>query len=224
MGHLKRGLTAVIALTVLVATGGTALAAPPPAAPTITSKPAAFVNTTTATFVWTYANTSATFLCARDGAKATACTSPMTYTGLAAGAHKFTVQAVVPGAKKGRVATVNWTIDLTAPNKPTVSQPTTPTTSQSASISFSSTSTGVTYKCSLDGAAFATCTSPRSLSSLASGLHTFAVKAVDAATNESAVQTVVWEIDRSAATPFITSEPPSTSTASVDFSLRQHRH
>ncbi len=218
MGHVRRGLTTLILLAIVVATGGTALAAPPPAAPTITSKPAAFVNTTTATFTWTHANTSATFACSLDGAKAKTCTSPTSYTGLAAGAHKFTVRAVVSGSKNGRLATVNWTIDLTAPNTPTLSQPTTPTTSQSASLSFGSSSTDVaSFQCSLDGATFATCTSPRALSSLAEGFHTFAVKAVDNAGNVSGTKSVLWKIDRSAATPVITSAPPTISTGSVSF-------
>jgi hypothetical protein len=56
-------------------------------------------------------------------------------------------------------------------------------TSTSAIFGFSSTEAGSTYQCSLDGAAYAACSSPQSYSGLASGTHTFGVQAVDAAGN-----------------------------------------
>jgi hypothetical protein len=101
-----------------------------------------------------------------------------------------------------------------------VSQPASPTKNTTASITFSSTSTDVaSYLCSLDGAATATCTSPKALSGLTHGFHTFAVQAVDAATNKSAAKTVSWAVDTQVEDPFITSGPPSTSTGAVSFTF-----
>jgi hypothetical protein len=54
---------------------------------------------------------------------------------------------------------------------------------QNASFTFGATEAGSTFECSLDGAPFASCFSPRSYSGLAPGAHTFEVRAVDAAGN-----------------------------------------
>jgi hypothetical protein len=59
-------------------------------------------------------------------------------------------------------------------------------TSTSASFSFSSSETNATFECSLDGAAFGSCTSPKSYSALPSGHHSFRVRATDAAGNTEA--------------------------------------
>lgn len=222
MKRTLRGASAVITLALVLGTGGTALAAPPniTPTPTITAKPAAFVNTTSATFTFTNTNPSATFTCSLDGARATACTTPRTYTGLAVGAHTFSVKAQAPGLKASRSATASWTVDLTAPATPTVTQPASPTKSTSASISFSSASSDVAaYWCSLDDAAFTSCTSPRSLSALAEGAHSFAVNAMDQAGNVSGTKTVSWIVDTSVVTPIISSGPTSPSANAVGFTF-----
>jgi hypothetical protein len=226
MRALGRGLAALGVLTVTiagtVAVGGVAQAAPPSAGPAITSGPAAgsFSNQTSATFTFTHANTSATFTCQLDGGAASACTSPKTYTGLKAGSHTFSVRAIISGQKPSKPTTRTWTVDLTAPNAPTVSQPTSPTKNTTASITFSSTSTDVlSYRCSLDGAAASTCTSPKALSSLADGYHTFTVWAVDRAGNQSTGKTVQWAVDTQVDPPFITSGPASVSTGNVSFTF-----
>src|SRR5205814_5176999 len=59
---------------------------------TIDTAPDSFTNSNTATFAF-HANEGATFTCQLDSEVAEACTSPVTYTGLAAGEHSFAVIA-----------------------------------------------------------------------------------------------------------------------------------
>ena len=56
-------------------------------------------------------------------------------------------------------------------------------TVDSASFGFSSSETGSTFECSLDGDDFASCSSPQSYTNLSDGSHIFQVKATDAAGN-----------------------------------------
>jgi hypothetical protein len=73
--------------------------------------------------------------------------------------------------------------DVTPPNTSIISAPPSGTTSTGASLAFTASEGDATFECSLDGAAWESCTSPWSYSSLAVELHTFAVRAIDAAGN-----------------------------------------
>src|SRR5207237_4493999 len=82
-----------------------------------------------------------------------------------------------------RNANSTWTIDTTAPTVTITAQPANPTNQTSASFSFSSSKTGSTFQCKLDGGTSTTCTSPASYTGLAAGSHTFTVTATDPAGN-----------------------------------------
>ncbi|MFN8150255.1 MAG: beta-propeller fold lactonase family protein [Solirubrobacterales bacterium] len=83
-----------------------------------------------------------------------------------------------------------WSLDITtdvAPPETTIdSGPSGTIATSTASFAFSSSETGSTFECSLDGGAFATCASPHALSGLADGSHTFAVRATDPTGNVDA--------------------------------------
>jgi hypothetical protein len=93
---------------------------------------------------------------------------------------------------------------------PTItSKPDSRTSATSATFTFSSGS-GVTYECSLDGASFSTCTSPKSYSGLAVGSHTFQVRAKRSTGEVSSPASYTWVIDRTPPpAPTITSKPAS---------------
>lgn len=119
----------------------------------------------------------------------------------------------------GVIAVVSGVYATTSTGAPTVpapaitSAPADPTSATSATFRFSSGPlTGLTYQCSLDGEAFATCSSPKSYSSLAVGSHTFRVRARRAG-DLSAETSHSWVIDRTAPpAPQITAKPASLST------------
>src|SRR5205807_487478 len=77
---------------------------------TITSGPAATTTSTAAGFAFS-ASEPATFACSLDGAGSTACTSPVGYSGLAVGAHSFSVRARdLAGNVDSTPATWSWSV------------------------------------------------------------------------------------------------------------------
>ncbi len=104
----------------------------------------------------------------------------VTLTGVADGAHSYTARATdAAGNTSSASAAATVTVDAAAPDTSIVSGPSGTVASGSASFAFSSDKPGSTFRCSLDGAAFAVCTSPRAYSGLAEGGHSFAVYAID---------------------------------------------
>ncbi len=85
-----------------------------------------------------------------------------------------TVNAVIP-------VTATFT-DTTPPDTTIVSGPSDPSSDATPTFTFFSTEPGSTFRCSLDGAPFAVCTSPRQVV-VGDGAHTFQVAATDAGGN-----------------------------------------
>jgi hypothetical protein len=82
---------------------------------TIDAGPSGTVGAASATFAFSATETGSTFGCTLDGGALTACTSPTTYSGLADGAHTFTVRATDPaGNTDPTPANRTWTVDLLA--------------------------------------------------------------------------------------------------------------
>ena len=82
-------------------------------------------------------------------------------------------------------SSVTYTEDSIPPETSITSGPAAGATinTDSASFGFSSNQPGSTFQCSLDSAAYASCSSPKSYSSLPDGAHSFAVRATDPAGN-----------------------------------------
>src|SRR5207302_6030523 len=112
--------------------------------------------------------------------------------GLAAGSHTCTVTAVDPAGNASTPASYTWTIDLTPLLVTITASPANPSNQTTASFSFSASTAGSTFSCTLDAAAATACTSPQSYTGLAAGSHPSSVTATDPAGNASAPASVAW--------------------------------
>jgi hypothetical protein len=153
----------------------------PPVAPSITSNPASPTNSTSASFSFT-GEAGATFECDLDGGGFAACTSAKAYSGLSEASHTFRVRQTDAAGNLGPNAGFAWTVDTSPPDSTIDTAPPDPSTPD-VSFDFSSSEGGSTFECDLDGTGFSACSSPASYTGLASGSHTFSVRATDGAGN-----------------------------------------
>ncbi len=166
---------------------------------TITANPPATTTSTSAAFEFT-SSEAATFACSLDGAAFSNCATPQNYTGLTVGPHIFQVRAIdAAGNFDTTPASHSWTIntlDVTPPETAITLKPLALTANTTASFNFTSTETGSTFACSLDGGAFTACASPQAYNALANGSHTFQVRATDGAGNtDQTPASYIWTID-----------------------------
>jgi len=202
---------------------------------TISSAPSATTTATSATFSFVSNESGSTFACKIDSGRWSRCKSPRAYTGLAVKAHQFAVRAKdAAGNVDATPATWSWTVEAQPPaeEKPPVEEETPPadttppdtaissgpsgtTTATTATFSFTATEAGSSFECKLDGASWAGCTSPKGLSGLAIGSHTFAARAKDAAGNVDATPaTRSWTVEEEAPAPPADTTPPDTTISS----------
>ncbi|MGB9376530.1 MAG: HD domain-containing phosphohydrolase [Mycobacteriales bacterium] len=186
---------------------------------TITSSPPSTITVNSASVSFTVDDPSASTLCSLDGAPATACTSPISFSGLADGSHTVAIHAVDPLGNVGNTVNSTFTVDTTAPVVTSISAPTAPVPSSSVSIPFSLDDSSATAWCSLDGASATVCTSPVTYNGLADGAHTIAVYAVDPAGNVGATVSASFTISATAPTVTLTNPPALTNSNSVNVSF-----
>ena len=183
----------------------------------IQSGPADIVASSSATFIFSSPDGGAgsTYECALDTAGFTACTSPITYSGLGEATHTFRVRVTdALGNIDPSPAGATWTVDLTPPDTTITSAGPSGTIGvASASFTFTSNEPTATFACKLDTAAFAPCTSPAALTGLGQGAHTFAVQAIDAVGHTDATPaTRSWTVDTVAPDVTFTAGPADAST------------
>ena len=163
------------------------------------------------------------FECSIDNSDFVTCTSPYTFPNLLAdGTHTFKARAEdKSGHEDMSPALYTWTVDTGAPTT-TITSATDSnrnaisagggTQSTSMIFTFTGTDAGVglaRFECSVDGAAFAACTSPAQFDNLGSGAHTLNVKSVDNVGNEAtSLASFNWSVD---ATP-----PDTTINSATD--------
>lgn len=162
--------------------------------PQFTSAPSGLV-TSTANFEFTGAP-GLSFECSVDGAAYAACSSPKQVSGLADGSHNLKVRQVGETGVRGGFAQASWIVDSAAPEPPAISgAPAIPVKAGvPVSISFTGEA-GASFECSLDGAAFVSCVSPRNVSDLPHGNHSLAVRQTDSVGVVGDAGIVHWTVD-----------------------------
>ncbi|MGC4093037.1 MAG: Ig-like domain-containing protein [Polyangiaceae bacterium] len=141
---------------------------------------------------------------------------------LANGPHSIAVRAKDSvGNVDATPATATWTVDTVAPNTTIATRPTNPTADATGDFTFTSNESPVTFECSVDNGAFAACAATFATSALASGSHTIAVRARDAAGNVDATpDTYTWVVDTTAPDTTIATRPTNpTNDATGDFTF-----
>jgi hypothetical protein len=210
-------LLGVLVVGVFAAFGAFAASTVPK--PTLTATPSTSpTSSTSQSFSFTSTVPGAKFECKLDAAAFATCTSPKSYTDLAAGSHSFQVRAV-DKSKTSDPASYSWTVDFIAPPAPSITaKPSNPSDLTVPSFSFTDSESGVNFLCKLDAAVYAACTSPKAYAGLALGSHTFSVQAKDAAGNVGAETSYMWSIVPP--TPTITAKPANpTSQTAASFSF-----
>ena len=186
----------------------------------ITSAPGEFSRDAIARFEFTSTNPAATFECSVDGGEAAACTSPFTRS-LGDGPHTFSVRAAdAAGNSDDTPAEHVWEIDTAAPETTLVETPPLADNSVMVTFRFDSNERNAAFDCSLDGAAYAPCTSG-SMFGVTDGTHSFAVRARDRAGNLDASPSIfAWSVDTSTPDTQLLSGPTGPqATTSAQFTF-----
>ncbi len=111
-----------------------------------------------------------------------------------------------------------WTVDTGAPTTSITAHPASLVRVPTASIAFTSADPSATFECQLDGGSWTACASPRALTGLADGPHTFKVRATDTAGNvEATPATTTWTVDTTAPSAPGLSEAPAAAASSSTF-------
>ncbi len=179
---------------------------------TVDSGPSGTVTVDSATFAFSADEPASTFACRLDAGAWEPCTSPHTYSDLPRGSHTFDVRATDPsGNTDPTPATRGWTVDV--PLDTTIDDGPSGTVGVTdADFAFSANTSGATFECRLDGAAWESCTSPQSYGGLDDSSHTFDVRASKDGETDQTPASRTWTVD---------SALPLVVTPAADAGVRQ---
>jgi hypothetical protein len=150
------------------------------------------------------------FSCKLDESPWRRCRSPQSFSNLTETSHRFAVRSRDRAGNVDRTPVVSeWSVDRTPPDTEIRRSRSGPT-GRTARFTLVATESGVGFRCSLDGAAFASCSSQLVLSGLRPGGHTLRVLARDAAGNADASPAERrWTVDTSPPGTLLVEHPPS---------------
>jgi glucose/arabinose dehydrogenase len=179
-----------------------------PPTTTLSASLGGIVKSSSATFAFSSNVLGSTFACTLDGAPAQPCSSPVTYTGLLDGPHRFTVAASdQAGNTDATPPTATWISD-TGPPVTTIGAVSLPKrTPPRATISFSASEGDVTFTCALDGGPPTPCRSPITYDDLTVGAHVLSIVATDAAGNVATAALAKWVVVPSLHLVFASARP-----------------
>ena len=148
--------------------------------------------------------------------------SPYTFEWSSGASGPATITArAVDAARNTATSSVTVTVDNTPPETTLTATPA-GVSPETATFEFAASEADATFECSLDGAAFAGCASPKTYTNLAPGSHTFAARAVDALGNaDASPASYTWTVvDTTPPETTITDGPSGTvSSTSASFSF-----
>ena len=116
--------------------------------------------------------------------------------------------------------------DTTPPDTTIVSGPSGTVNNPDARFTFNATEADSSFECSFEGAAFASCSSPKAYVGVGDGSHSFRVRAVDAAGNADATPaTRTWTVENTATLISVPAEADTyVSSGKADQQLRNRDH
>lgn len=140
---------------------------------------------------------SCTFVCALDSAPSSACTSPVSYQGLARGPHSFSAQAI---DRAGNIDPLGakYNFELRPPLTTTLisATPSAQFSNQDSIVfRFTSNLSGVGFICAMNGGTAVHCSSPFTYNGLKDATYTFKVQAVDGGFVDSVGASYSWVVD-----------------------------
>jgi hypothetical protein len=161
------------------------------------------------------ADEPSSFQCRLDGGPFAPCISPVSYQNLSDGPHTFAAVPTDAVGNSGASAAYGWTIDATAPQTTLGSRPGSKTTASTATFRFAADEAASAFECKLDAGRFVPCTSPKRYARLRRSLHTFSVRAIDAAGNRDATPASHrWTVGLAKAASALISPAPGARIAS----------
>jgi large repetitive protein len=189
----------------------------------ITHGPTGYTNDSTPQFSFSSDQEDVEFACKVDDERRPKC--PATFTvgsPLSQGAHTFSVSARSNGhTVDATPASRSFVVDTVAPVTSITGGPAGLTNDSTPSFVFKSNEPSSTFQCRVDGGAYGPCGSPRLLSRLNDGNHTFYVRAIDRAHNmDPTPASRAFKVDTAAPNTNIIGGPTgSTSDSTPSFSF-----
>ena len=173
-------------------------------------------NQTTKVVQFNSDQSDVSFYCSFDSGPAELCSSPMSYSALGNGSHRFHVKAVNSAGIEDAVGAEHvWDIDTIAPDVTigTVSPTGAVVSSSSMTIAFASNDSNASaYQCSHNSGAWEPCSSPVTFNGLGEGSHEVAIIASDDAGNTSlSPARYMWRVDQTAPVASINAVEPAAS-------------
>ena len=170
---------------------------------TIESGPSGTVPANRADFELDAAEAGSTYECKLDDGDWEPCGSTPSLTGLSNGEHTFRARATDDaGNTDDSPAARTWVVDAEPPDTTITAGPTGTVRSTGATFTFTASEPGASFECRLDEGAWAPCGSPRTLSGLSYGRHSFHVRALDQLGNTDVTHASrAWTVERTPQKP-----------------------